>query len=55
MLWPRGVQSIFGAVVNVDEGRLTPEQLVKLVVQKRRTTLIETAPAHGLFLWRVDY
>jgi tRNA pseudouridine38-40 synthase len=49
------VRSIVGALVKVGEGRLTPEQLRELVAQKRRTPLIETAPAHGLFLWRVNY
>jgi tRNA pseudouridine38-40 synthase len=49
------VRSIVGALVKVGEGRLTPEQLQELVAQKKRTAQIETAPAHGLFLWRVDY
>jgi tRNA pseudouridine38-40 synthase len=49
------VRSMVGALVKIGEGRMTVEQLQKLVNAKKRTALIETAPAHGLFLWRVFY
>ena len=49
------VRSIAGALVKVGEGKLTPEQLRSLIAGKRRTALVETAPARGLFLWRVWY
>jgi tRNA pseudouridine38-40 synthase len=49
------VRSIVGALVKVGEGRMTVEELQKLVKAKRRSALVETAPAHGLFLWRVVY
>jgi len=49
------VRSIVGALVRVGEGRLTVVQLGKLLAGKQRTSLVETAPAHGLFLWRVRY
>jgi|HubBroStandDraft_6_1064221.scaffolds.fasta_scaffold304258_3 tRNA pseudouridine38-40 synthase len=49
------VRSIVGALVKVGEGRLTAEELQGLVKAKKRTALVETAPAHGLFLWRVFY
>ena len=49
------VRSIVGALVKVGEGRLTAEELRALVKTKKRTALVETAPAHGLFLWRVFY
>jgi tRNA pseudouridine38-40 synthase len=49
------VRSIVGALVKVGEGRMTVEQLQKLVKAKKRSALVETAPAHGLFLWRVFY
>lgn len=49
------VRSIVGALVKVGEGRLSVEQLRELVCRKKRTALIETAPAHGLFLWKVFY
>ncbi len=49
------VRSIVGALVKVGEGRLTVEQLRAVMASKKRTALIETAPAKGLFLWRVWY
>ncbi len=49
------VRSIVGALVKVGEGKLTVEDLQALVKAKKRTALVETAPAHGLFLWRVFY
>ena len=49
------VRSIVGALVKVGEGRLTVEELRKVVKAKKRTALVETAPARGLFLWRVFY
>jgi len=49
------VRSIVGALVKVGEGKLTPSQLKELVASKKRTALVETAPARGLFLWRVWY
>jgi tRNA pseudouridine38-40 synthase len=49
------VRSMVGALVKVGEGRVTGEQFQKLVKAKKRSALVETAPAHGLFLWRVFY
>jgi tRNA pseudouridine38-40 synthase len=49
------VRSIVGALVKVGESRLTVEELQKLLKAKKRTAQVETAPAHGLFLWRVFY
>lgn len=49
------VRSLVGALVKVGEGKLTVEQLRDLLRGKKRTALIETAPAHGLFLWKVFY
>jgi tRNA pseudouridine38-40 synthase len=49
------VRSMVGALVKVGEGRLTVEQLRELMAGKKRTAVVETAPARGLFLWRVSY
>jgi len=49
------VRSIVGALVKVGEERMTVEQLRNLVKARKRTALVETAPAHGLVLWRVFY
>jgi len=48
-------RSIVGALVKVGEGKLTAEELRELLKTKKRTALVETAPAKGLFLWRVEY
>ena len=49
------VRSIAGALVKVGDGRMPVAQIGKLLASKRRTALVETAPARGLFLWRVRY
>lgn len=49
------VRSIVGALVKVGEGRLTADELRELMRARKRTPAVETAPAHGLFLWKVDY
>jgi len=49
------VRSIVGALVKVGEGRLSCEQLRDVMKARKRTASIETAPAHGLCLWRVFY
>ena len=49
------VRSIAGALVKVGKGRLTVAQLRTLLAGQQRTALVETAPARGLFLWRVRY
>ncbi len=51
----RMVRTIVGGLVKVGEGRLTTEELRVLLVGKKRIPLVETAPARGLFLWRVFY
>ena len=49
------VRSIVGALVKVGEGRMTVAELRAVMAGKKRTALVETAPAKGLFLWRVFY
>jgi tRNA pseudouridine38-40 synthase len=49
------VRSIVGALVKVGEGKLTVEELRELLRAKKRSALVETAPAKGLFLWNVEY
>lgn len=49
------VRSIVGALVKVGEGKLSVADLEKLLAGKKRMALVETAPAHGLFLWKVYY
>lgn len=49
------VRSLVGALVAVGTGKLTTAQVVALLDGKKRVHLVETAPAKGLFLWRVEY
>jgi tRNA pseudouridine38-40 synthase len=49
------VRGVVGALVKVGAGRLTVEQLGELLRAKKRTAVIETAPARGLVLWKVFY
>jgi tRNA pseudouridine38-40 synthase len=49
------VRSIVGALVRVGEGRLAVDNLHTLIKAKKRSALVETAPAKGLFLWKVSY
>ena len=49
------VRSIVGALVKVGEGKLAVDSLHTLLKARRRTALVETAPAKGLFLWKVSY
>ena len=43
------------ALVAVGSGKLKTEQVAALLDGEKRVHLIETAPAKGLFLWRVEY
>jgi tRNA pseudouridine38-40 synthase len=49
------VRSVVGALVKIGENRMSVGELERLLKARKRTALIETAPAHGLFLWRVIY
>jgi len=49
------VRTLVGALVGVGLGKLAPEQVMALLDGQKREHLIETAPAKGLFLWRVEY
>ena len=49
------VRSLVGALVAVGRGKLTPAQLEAILHATRRTPVIQTAPAQGLFLARVRY
>lgn len=49
------VRTLVGALVAVGQGKLRPEQVAALLESRKRTHLVVTAPAQGLFLWRVEY
>lgn len=49
------VRSLAGYLVKVGLGRLPRDGAEKILLSRQRTALVETAPSHGLFLWRVSY
>jgi tRNA pseudouridine38-40 synthase len=49
------VRSIVGALVAVGAGKLSPEEVGRIVVSGTRTAAVQTAPPQGLFLQRVFY
>ena len=49
------VRSIVGTLVEVGHGKRTPGSLADVLMAEDRTAAGRTAPAHGLFLIRVDY
>jgi tRNA pseudouridine38-40 synthase len=49
------VRNIVGTLVAVGQGKRQPEWVLQVLEQKDRTFAGPTAPAHGLFLVRVDY
>src|SRR5262245_3857518 len=49
------VRTIVGTVVEVGLGKRTPNSLIEILQARDRAAAGLTAPAHGLFLMRVDY
>ncbi|MCX7826597.1 MAG: tRNA pseudouridine(38-40) synthase TruA, partial [Verrucomicrobiae bacterium] len=49
------VRSIAGALLKVGAGKLTVEDIKRILASKRRTALVETAPPQGLCLVNVRY
>jgi tRNA pseudouridine38-40 synthase len=51
----RMVRSLAGCLFDVGTGRLPPEAVVEIRDSRRRTNIVQTAPARGLFLDAVGY
>jgi tRNA pseudouridine38-40 synthase len=49
------VRAIVGTLVEVGRGRQRPEWMREVIASRDRALAGKTAPAHGLFLVRVDY
>ena len=49
------VRAIAGSLVEIGRARRRPDRISEVLESRDRTTAGRTAPAHGLFLVRVDY
>jgi tRNA pseudouridine38-40 synthase len=49
------VRTIAGTLVEIGQGRHPPEWMSEVIASRSRTAAGPTAPAHGLFLVRVEY
>ena len=49
------VRYLVGTVIEVARGRYTVQQFESLINNKQNDIMVYRAPAHGLFLWRVEY
>lgn len=51
----RMVRSLAGFLIRVGLGELSPDDARRILESRERTAHVPTAPARGLFLWRVFY
>jgi len=49
------VRSLAGVLVSVGEGKIAPDEVARILKSRRRTEVVQTAPAQGLFLMKVFY
>ena len=49
------VRNIVGTVIDAGRGRYQPEMVARIIEKRRRSEAGVTAPARGLFLWKVKY
>ena len=49
------VRIMTGTLYNVGLGKITPEEIEKIIAAKDRTLAGPTAPAFGLYLMKVEY
>lgn len=49
------VRAVVGTLIEVGRGRMSMEKLRKVLAEGTRCDAGESMPAHGLFLWEVEY
>lgn len=49
------VRAVVGTLVDVGRGKLSPEDVMKIIEKQDRCAAGTSMPAHTLFLWQVDY
>jgi tRNA pseudouridine38-40 synthase len=49
------VRAIVGTLMDIGTGKLTPADLKSISASKNRQKASLSVPAHGLFLWEIEY
>jgi len=49
------VRIIAGTLLEVGNGKYQPGEIVEMIEAKDRKAAGKTAPAHGVYLWEVNY
>jgi tRNA pseudouridine38-40 synthase len=49
------VRAIVGTLMDIGTGKLTPTDLKSISASKNRQKASLSVPAHGLFLWKIEY
>lgn len=49
------VRACVGTLLDVGTGRISPDDIPAILAAKDRQAASTSVPAHGLFLWRIDY
>lgn len=49
------VRATVGTLLEIGQGKLTPEEMVRILQAKDRSAAAVSVPAHGLFLWQIEY
>ena len=49
------VRATVGTLLDIGLGKLTPNDLPKILAAMDRQAASTSVPAHGLFLWKIEY
>ncbi len=49
------VRAIVGTLLEVGEGKLSPDEIATILAKNNRCEAKMSVPAHGLFLWKINY
>jgi tRNA pseudouridine38-40 synthase len=49
------VRAIVGTLIEVGKKNIDPEEIKTIIAKKDRGAAAVSVPAHGLYLWKVEY
>jgi tRNA pseudouridine38-40 synthase len=49
------VRATVGTLLEVGQGKFAPEEIARILEAKDRSAAAVSVPAHGLFLWQIEY